>query len=267
MTCFYNPKWRNYRTPTKKDILVFRHQIKNSFPFFPMSGPLPEAFLLNIHRRVQEKFRHDGWWICNRMDYSWQFQHLGQLKGLSRLGAAWVTVLNQHSISYLFTVTHVLPVCSFGKWKCKKPGPTQPFLLHSPLWSPLESPSSQGIATDIEELRSSRHAPPSSCYRSAREGQTLLEEELWYREDEAAEKGGHGGPASGKEEEREEGVWPIHVSIPSSNDPPSLHRNGSGTQGVGVGAQNKRIIHCRSTIRQTQKKKPNRKAQLYMDKP
>ena len=204
MTCFYNPKWRNYRTPTKKDILVFRHQIKNSFPFSPCLGPYQRLSLLNIHRRVQEKFRHDGWWICNRMDYSWRFQHLGQLKGTQQSwGQAWGTVLNPHGISYLFTVTHVMPVCSFGKWKCKKPedDATISHQLHSPLWSPLRVPVIAGHSDRHRRTRSSRPAPPSSCYRSAQRRGRAARGGGALVPGGGRPKGGHGGPASGKREE------------------------------------------------------------------
>ena len=140
MTCFYNPKWRNYRTPTKKDILVFWHQIT----LFPLSHvwALTRGCPCWTYKRVQEKFRQDGWWIYNRMDYPWRFQHL-QPKGTQQSwGQVWVTVLNQHSISLPSTVTHMLPICSFGKWKWEKPedDATISHQLHSPLWSPLRVP-------------------------------------------------------------------------------------------------------------------------------
>lgn len=48
-------------------------------------------------------------------------------------------------------------------------------------------------------------------------------------------KGGHGGPASGKREE-EEGALTHHAPFPAPMIP-SLHGNGPGTQGVGVGAK------------------------------
>lgn len=144
---------------------------------------------------------------------------------------------------------HLLPfhshtrVASLLVWKMKmqKPRTTQPFLTNSthPSEVRFESPSSQGIATDIEELEAADTLlrPAATALRSG-EDALLGEEELWYREDDDRRVGmvvqlrGRG--------KREEGVLTHHVSIPSSNDPPSLHGNGSGTQGVGVGAQNKR---------------------------
>ena len=120
-----------------------------------------------------------------------------------------------------FSVTHVLPVCSFGKWKWEKPedNATISHQLHSPLWILLRVPVIAG-RSDRHRTRRSRHAPPSSCYHSTqRRGRTapgggrLL--------------GGHGGPASGEREEGDD-ILTYHVSIPSSNHPPSLHGNGSG---------------------------------------
>ena len=129
----------------------------------------------------------------------------------------------------------MLPVCSFGKWKWEKPE-DDAFLTNSthPSEVCFESPSSQGTATDPEELEAADTLlrPPATALRSG-EDALLGEEELWYREDDdrrvgmvvqLREKGKRG-----------EGVLTHHVSIPSSNDPTSLHRNGSGTQGVGVG--------------------------------
>ena len=138
----------------------------------------------------------------------------------------------QHLLAFQ---SHVLPVCSFGKWKWEKPE-DDAFLTNSthPSEVCFESPSSQGTATDTEELEAADTLlrPPATALRSGED--TLLgEEELWFREDDdrrvgmvvqLREKG-----------KREEGVLTHHVSIPSSNDPTSLHGNGSGTQGVGVG--------------------------------
>ena len=112
---------------------------------------------------------------------------------------------------------------------------TQPLLTNSTHPSEIcfESPSSQGIATDTELEAADKLLRPAATALRSGEDALLGEEELWYREDDdrrvgmvvqLREKGKRG-----------EGVLTHHVSIPSSNDPTSLHRNGSGTQGVGVG--------------------------------
>ena len=212
MTCFYNPKWRNYTTPTKKDILVFWHQI-TLFPF-PHVWALTRGCSCWTQKRVQEKFRQDGWWIYNRMDYPWRFQHL-QPKGTQQSwGQAWVTVLNQHTISLVFTVTHMLPVCSFGKWKWEKPedDATTSHQLHSPLWSLLRVPVIAGHSDRHRRTRSSRHTPPSTRYRSAQRRGHAARGGGALVPGGRRPKGGHGGPASGKREEG--GRRP---------DPPRLH--------------------------------------------
>ena len=244
MTCFYNPKWRNYRTPTKKDILVFWHQIT----LFPLSHvwALTRGCPCWTYKRVQEKFRQDGWWIYNRMDYPWRFQHL-QPKGTQQSwGQVWVTVLNQHSISLPSTVTHMLPICSFGKWKWEKPedDATISHQLHSPLWSPLRVPVIAGQSDRHRRTRRSRPAPllrPAATALRSGEDALLREEELWYRQDDDRRVGMV--VQLREREKREEGVLTHHVSIPSCNDPPSLPGNGSnsGSGAAGGGeAQNKR---------------------------
>ena len=105
---------------------------------------------------------------------------------------------------------------------------TQPFLTNSTHLSEFcsESRSSQGVVTDTELEEADMLLCPAATTLRSGEDALLREEDDWWvgMVVQPQERGKRG-----------EDVLTYHVSIPSSNHPPSLHGNGSGIQRVGGG--------------------------------